>query len=899
MARQDRLAVMLHADALGTSAVVVTRITGEEALSEPFQLRVEFFPSSLEPIEVHELFGTRAVLWLYSPGGVERMVHGIVDEVTDLGWRRGRPEYGIRLVPHLQRLSHIQRSRIFQQLSVPEIVHRVLKAEQIKHLMLLSGSYPPREYCTQFRESDLAFVRRLLEAEGIFFFFEHGPDTHVMVLCDSATDCQPLAGGATLPFRPDLGLVPEHEHITRLARTHRLLPSAVELRDFDFTHPSMLLSARVQEARQKQDLEVYDHPGEYIQATEGTRLSRVRLEELRFGVYTLSGESTCHRLVPGATFSLEYPPDRALAGQLLVVRVRHRWQRPEGMSNARSLEDTWCNEFTALPAGVRYRPRRVTHRPFAPGLQTATVVGPPGQESHPDPHGRIKIQFHWDREGRGNEQSSCWVRVGQPWAGCCWGSSFIPRVGQEVVVRFLEGNPDRPLVVGAVYNGSNPPPLALPEDRTRSTLRTDSSPRGEGFNELRFEDAAGAEEIYLRAQRDETLEVLNDKAQRIGGNEALLVEQDREKEVSGQQSLAVKLDDVSVVDGSQTLQVTGNRETRIQGNHSEHVEGNQATSVTGAHALNVKEAVAMSVGAAAALNVGAAYSVNVALDSNAAVGGARLEQTGGIRTEAVGLQRSESIGGDRTSQVVGTVTEVVTGKLQQLTGKDRKDDVGRHALTEVKGATSFATKQMKLEAKEFALVVGGELALLINKSGTVKIWAKSLTIDGSRLVFKGNKIKKERGGGAQSKPFQEVLDASVAAEIATYDPDNPGPLSPDDAKNFKDSRYTERVLTKDVTMYRLHGGGALPQGRWVSAVDIPPGLEGRIRLAVHPAWGGSANQVSAFTLKAGTRVYEGIAASQGTGYVGGSTQILINVPKSVLQQGKHKVAEFLQQRVFL
>jgi type VI secretion system secreted protein VgrG len=244
------------------------------------------------------------------------------------------------------------------------------------------------------------------------------------------------------------------EHITRVARTHRLLPGKVALRDFDFERPTLDLTTQANENQEVKDLEIYDYPGDYLQPAEGKRLSKVRLEELRFGVRTLACAGTCHRLLPGATFSLAEYPDAELNGDLLVVRVRHQGQRQEIAGDAQAIESSYRNEFLTLPSGVPYRPRRTTPRPSIPGIQTATVVGPSGEEAQPDPHHRIKVQFHWDREGQRNEQSSCWMRVGQPWAGEGWGSSFIPRVGQEVVVRFLEGNPDRPLVVGPSTTGA-------------------------------------------------------------------------------------------------------------------------------------------------------------------------------------------------------------------------------------------------------------------------------------------------------------------------------------------------------------------------------------------------------------------------------------------------------------
>jgi len=894
VARDNRLRFELQAGPFAAADLVVTRLAGEEALSEPFDFQVEFFAASMEAIDPSELFSAEATLSLRDPDGAERFFHGWVDEVRDLGPRHGRNEYRIRLVPTLRQLGHIHRSRFFQNLSVPDIVKKVLGAGHVDHRLALSGSYPKREYCVQYRESDLDFVRRLLEAEGIFFFFEHGADGHVMVLGDSASACEPVPGEACLPFRAVTGQEADvGEYVARVERTHRLLPGKVALRDFDFERPTLDLTTQANQDQEVAGLEIYDYPGEYLQPAEGKRLSKVRLEELRFGIQTQACVGTSHRLMPGVTFTLAEHPDDGLNGELLVVRVRHEARSAIIAGDAEELTDEYQNTFLTLPAGVAYRPRRTTRVPVIPGIQTATVVGPSGEETQPDPHHRIKVQFHWDREGKRNEQSSCWVRVGQPWAGEGWGSSFVPRVGQEVVVRFLEGNPDRPLVLGAVYNGGNPPPVALPGEKTKSTQRTDSSPGGGGFNEARIEDAAGQEEVYLHGQKDENITVLNDKTQLIHANERLQVEKDRSRQVNGNQALQVKLDDASVIGGNQTLQVTGNRETRTKESHDEAVEGNQSITVGMAHTLNVTQAEAVTVGAAAALTVGAVYAVNVALAFNKAVGGARLEQIAGLKSEEVGMSRSETVGGNRGSDVLGEVEEHVKGNLSQQAGADRKDEAGRHTFTEVKKKTAFAAKEMKFKADEAAVVVGDDLALLINKSGDVKIFAKELTVDGSQIKLKGSKIEKKSGGSGQSKSFQEVLDPSVADTVAEYE-EGKGPLSPADAKAFKDGKYTEKILTQDVKVERLHGGGAFPQGRWVTGGSRPLGLEGKIRMALRPEWGNAASQSSSFTLKAGTKVYEGVVAGQGTGYEGGATQILIDVPKPILQQGGAATGAFLK-----
>jgi type VI secretion system secreted protein VgrG len=298
------------------------------------------------------------------------------------------------------------------------------------------------------------------------------------------------------------------------------------------------------------------------------------------------------------------------------------------------------------------------------------VVGPAGEEIHPDRYGRIKVQFHWDREGERDERSSAWVRTAQAWGGPGFGALFVPRVGQEVVLRFLEGNPDRPIVAGAVYNGQNPPAVALPDDKTRSTLKTDSSPHSGGSNELRFEDATGREQVHLHGERDETIEIRNDKDQVVHRDEQLRVDRDRSRSIGGDQELDVALDDASEVRGNQRLAVQGDRTTWVGERFTEQVGGSQSVKVDGSRDVMVRLAAAETVGAAAALTVGAVYSVNVGGALSEVVGGLRSSQVGGAKLEVVGAARHESVekdstasvGGDFASDVAAPVT-VVSLKL--------------------------------------------------------------------------------------------------------------------------------------------------------------------------------------------------------------------------------------------
>jgi type VI secretion system secreted protein VgrG len=430
------------------------------------------------------------------------------------------------------------------------------------------------------------------------------------------------------------------------------------------------------------------------------------------------------------------------------------------------LQGLYRNQFHLLPKAVPFRPRRLTPLPQIAGPQTATVTGPAGEEIHTDSHGRIKVQFHWDREGKRDEKSSCWVRVGQPWGGPAWGDVWLPRIGQEVIVRFLEGDPDRPLVAGAVYNGTNTVPYALPDEKTKSTRKSASSLGSNGFNEVRIEDSTGEEEVFTHAQKDEDLLTENDKAQEVRGFEDLLVKKDRKRTVEGHQELRVVMDDVGVVEGNQTLLVQKNRDTTTSGSHDESVEGNQAMTV----GKNITASVALgameNVGAAKAVTIGGSYLVNVALVMNEATGGVRSLEVGAAHTEFVVGSRQETVSKDKTVKVGGDFKTEVKGLLTETVGKDVKVDVGANLELTVKDATSELAKEFQLKADTFSLVVNGKLILSMKKSGDVQLFAKTLTLDGSDIKVKGGKVKLEAAGSLKDKSVKNKdIDALTDAEL--------------------------------------------------------------------------------------------------------------------------------------
>jgi len=703
---------------LGAADLLVSRVSGREALSEPYAFEVELARRDRGPLDLAALVGAEAELRLHRPSGEARVVHGEAWRVELTGVAAGAGRYRAWLGPRLLRLGRVERSRLFQGRSVPQIVEAVLGEHGVAHRSALAGQYQPREYVAQYRESDLAFVSRLLEAEGIWYRFEHAAGKHELVLADGESGQARRAG--EVPVRHETGQGGDAEHVSRLARTHRATTEAVERRDYDFERPALALTARAGAAGGP---EVYEWPGGFLDGPAGRERAARQLEALRHGRATLAGEGTCLDVQPGTAFAL------AGHGRVLAVRVTHQGEQELGAGAATAITASYRNEFQGIAADQPYRPRRRSPRPRIAGVQTATVVGPAGEEIQTDQHGRIKVQLHWDREGKRDDASSCWIRVAQAWAGAGMGASFLPRIGQEVVIRYLEGDPDRPVVTGAVYNGRNPPPVELPRDRTRSTTRSDSSPGGGGSNELAFEDLAGGERIDHHAERDQHVVVEDAHRREVRHIEGLAVAEDRTKRVLGWQRLAVQQDDQSGVGGLQTLAVARERETQVAGSQAEQVGALQTVTVGQAQEVSVGMASSVLVGAAAALGVGAGYAVSVGGAIQEAVAGLKSSQVGGASIEVVGAHREERVAGKRESTTQGAAQAQVDGRALTKVDGDSTERVDGKVQIRVAEPHGGAYGEADFQADKLTIAVGGKVALSMEKSGAVTISGANLTIE--------------------------------------------------------------------------------------------------------------------------------------------------------------------------
>ncbi|MBB1525393.1 type VI secretion system tip protein VgrG [Pectobacterium carotovorum subsp. carotovorum] len=565
MANSTGLQFTVKVGALPASTFAVVDFQLSEALNQPFALSLNL-ASALPGIDFSAVLDQPCELLVWYEGELKRRVSGIISAFAqgDTGFRRTRYQAEVR--PALWRLGLRTNARIFQAQKPEAIIGTLLEESGITdYAFALRHDHAPREYCVQYRESDLAFVTRLAAEEGLYFFHEFEEGKHRVVFAD---DAGALSKGPELFFNLANQGLSEGDYVRRFRYAEAVSTAEVALKDYSFKTPAYgLLHSKMsgELSHQRESYQHFDYPGRFKQDPSGKAFTGYRLDALRANAMTGSGESNAAMLMPGSSFTLTEHPNPTLNSGWQLVAITHNGQQPQALEEESGGEPTtYSNSFEVMSAKSTWR-ADLPYKPMVDGPQIATVVGPAGEEIYCDEYGRIKLQFPWDRYGSSDDQSSCWVRVSQGWAGGQYGLIAIPRIGHEVIVSFLEGDPDQPIVTGRTFHATNPSPYPLPANKTRTSLRT-STHKGVGFNELRFEDQAGQEEVFIHAQKDMNTVVLNnrsttvtaDHTESVGGNQAVSVVKDQSTEIQGQQSIAVTKNRNTVVDDNDSLQVKNN-----------------------------------------------------------------------------------------------------------------------------------------------------------------------------------------------------------------------------------------------------------------------------------------------------------------------------------------------------
>ncbi|BBU31947.1 hypothetical protein BTHE68_56810 [Burkholderia sp. THE68] len=563
--------------------VSLASLSGREALGRLSEYRLELF-STRADIAAADVLGRDLSVAVDLPGGGERQMNGIVTawRLADAGDRTKNrlARYEASVHPRLWLLTRASHSRFFHAESVPQIVTRLLQDYQIDFVNRCTASYPALEHCAQYRESDFDFVSRLLEREGIFYFFEHADGRHTLVLADSADAHAPLAHYETIPYDPWHASGEEKQCIYEWSCGGQLQTGTYEVNDYDFEKPTAsaqqgLVSRATRHTAH--DPPVYaqqEHLAGHVQRGDGERFARIGIEIAQARNDSIEGRSSVRGILPGGFFRLRGHPRDAFNREYLVTGTTYEIHSDENISTsaAAAARPFFDCGFTALRKDYCFRSERSTPRAVVAGPQTAVVVGPDGEEILTDKYGRVKVQFHWEQFDPPADAAArtrrCWVRVSQGWAGKRWGSFFLPRVGQEVLVECIEGDPDRPLVTGCLYNANTMPPFTLPANAAISTLRSNSTRGGDGYNELRFDDTKGAEQVFFHAENDEETWIKHDALANIGGDRHLKVKGGEFVAVTGARNDAVSGDSNAQVDGTVSLKVGQKMQQKVGTDHA-------------------------------------------------------------------------------------------------------------------------------------------------------------------------------------------------------------------------------------------------------------------------------------------------------------------------------------------
>lgn len=678
--------------ALGDDVLLLSSFSGSEEIGRLFHYQLELI-SDDPGIKPQDIVGTPVGWSIALPDNSRRHWHGYVSQLArgDVD-SEGRRAYRVEVVPWLWFLTQTSDCKIFQEKKVPDIIDEVLGDYGFADFQPdFQLDHKQWEYCVQYRETDFNFLSRLMEQEGVFYYFKHSEGAHQMVISDHK------GGYAELPeskvdFPVDTGSRAVTDHITSWERRFQYVSGKCAQRDYNFKTPSTDLISNSQTVVDLPDIanyELYDYPGQYSDKGVGDGETKLRMEAEETRHDVVNGTSACKTFQAGGSFQIGTHRDDAEEGaQVVITSIHHAATEPMAYETSGDGGFDYRNTFSCIPSDRVFRSARTTPRPTISGVQTAVVTGPSGEEIYPDEFGRVKCQFHWDRYGEMDDKSSCWIRASQVHAGAGFGGMSIPRIGEEVVVSFVEGDPDRPLITGRVYHAENQVPWTLPASKTQSGILTRSTKGGSAANAnaIRFEDLKDKEQLWIHAEKNQDIEVENDETHWVG--------RDRKKQIDRNERVGI-----------------GNDRTESVGHNENIAIGNDRTE-------NVKKNENISIGNNRNTDVGKNEEVSVGENRQESVGKNEDIQIGGSRTESVGKNEEIAIGENRTMTI----------------GKDNEMQVG---------------KKFALVAGDEILLQTGKASILMKKNGDIQIKGKNITISGSgkinmkasgNMTLKGSKI---------------------------------------------------------------------------------------------------------------------------------------------------------------
>lgn len=642
---------------LGADVLVVRRCSIREEISRLFRIELNLI-SKKSDINFDDIIGKNVTLRLELEKQ-KRYFNGFVSRFVQTKAERSYSVYQATVVPWLWFLTRTSDCRIFQEsmpeppdeMTVPGIIKKVFKDFGFENFVSddgLSESYRKWEFCVQYRETAFNFISRLMEQEGIGYYFQHEDGKHTLMLTDSINGHTPYENYENVPYHPHQQGAQDKEAVMDWVVEKELQPGVFAHNDYDFENPrqakqkALVTQSAISRAHDMAEFQIYDYPGEFVEHDEGESLAKLRIQELQVRHETLEGEASALGLCAGYTFNLEDHPRGDQNREYLITSTAYEIDAGDfETGRGESGKQSWSCDFTAIPSDQPFRPARTTPKPLIQGVQTALVVGPSGDEIHTDDKARVKVQFHWDRYGNHDENSSCWIRVSQPWAGKGWGSQATPRIDQEVIVEFLEGDPDRPIITGRVYNGDQTPPYA--DGQGVVAGMKSQTHQGSGFNEMSMDDTAGSEKITIHGQFDMNTTVENNQTDVVHNNREATVDVDDKESIGSNQKISVGADQEISIAANQKLTVGADQTNKISANQKTDVGGNVDTTIGGKETVNVGADQSITVGAGRKVSVAAAdeLTVGASLKINASgaieiISGASIKLSAGAGSIEIG-----------------------------------------------------------------------------------------------------------------------------------------------------------------------------------------------------------------------------------------------------------------------
>jgi type VI secretion system secreted protein VgrG len=654
--------------------------------------------------------------------------------------------YEAMVRPWLWFLTRTTDCRIFQDMTVPDIVKAVFADHSVADFKFnLARSYRKWIYCVQYRESDYSFVARLLEQEGIYWYFEHASGSHKLILVDAQSAHDALAHCATLPYYENAGEVPpDIDYLSNWTFQCEVQPGSQATTSYDFKRPGTSLAVQ-HETSQSHDLdnyEMFDFQGDFSEAADGKQAMEDRSDEHHARFTRLRGSSSAQGLAVGGTLEITRHPRDDQNGTILVCATTIH-ARADAYESVDEGFGNWHCDFNAQPASQQFRPQRHTPKPVVQGPQTAVVVGPAGDEIYTDPDGfgRVKVQFHWDRYGKKDEKSSCWVRVSHPWAGRNFGMFHIPRIGQEVIVDFLEGDPDQPIITGRVHNADQMPPWTLPASMTRSGILTRSTKGGAyaNANEISFEDKKGSEQLKIHAEKNQDIEVEHDETHWVG--------HDRTKTIDHDETSHIKHDRTETVDHDETITVHGKRTEVVDKDETITIHQNRTETVDKEEKISIHGGRTEIVDKDESITIHGARTEKVDKDEHITIDGGRTEKVAkdesitidGGRTETVAKDEKITINGGRTETVAKDEKVTINGGRSETIAKDEGVTISGGRTVKVDKDDSLTVgKNLKITASDSISLTTGSASITMNKDGTIVIKGKDIKIDGKDISVLGS-----------------------------------------------------------------------------------------------------------------------------------------------------------------